>query len=128
MATLLGVQLYVFILSHIRFSVFCRYWRDSFPTNPIAGTRWFSYRFSTRSGCRLRSLVHRYRTCGSLITPAGRAGVYTLKLTPGIVNTEGICKLTIEWDTIGGFTKPVEEVAILSDLLLKTKEQETGEI
>jgi len=67
-------------------------------------------------------------TCGSLITPAGRAGVYTLKLTPGTANTQGICKITIEWDTIGGFAKSVEEVAILSDLLLKTKEPETGEI
>ncbi|KAK0648612.1 amidase signature domain-containing protein, partial [Cercophora newfieldiana] len=67
-------------------------------------------------------------TCGSLITPVGRAGVYTLKLTPGTANTEKICKITVEWDTIGGFAKTVEEVAILSNLLLKTKEPETGEV
>lgn len=55
-----------------------------------------------------------------MITPAGRAGVYTLKLTPDSANTDGICKITIGWDTIGGFAKTVKELAILSDLLLDT--------
>ncbi|KAK3942604.1 amidase [Diplogelasinospora grovesii] len=61
--------------------------------------------------------------CGSMITPAGRAGVYTLKLTPGSANTDGICKITIAWDTIGGFATTVKELAILSDLLLDTGDQ-----
>ncbi|KAK0619542.1 amidase signature domain-containing protein [Immersiella caudata] len=63
-------------------------------------------------------------TCGSLITPVGRAGVYTLKLTPGTASTEGVGKITAEWDTIGVSAKSVEEIAILNDLLLMTKEPE----
>ncbi|CAH0023123.1 unnamed protein product, partial [Clonostachys rhizophaga] len=58
-------------------------------------------------------------TCGSLITPAGRARVYTLKITPGAANTDGICKITIAWDTIGAFAKTIHEVAVVTGLLLQ---------
>jgi len=37
---------------------------------------------------------------------------------------QDIFRITVEWGAIGGFAKTVEEVAILSDLLPKSKEPE----
>jgi amidase len=62
-----------------------------------------------------------------LITPAGRAGVYTLKITPGAANADGICKITVAWNTIGAFAKTVHEVAVVTGLLLQRGKAATAD-
>ena len=59
-------------------------------------------------------------TSGSLVWPAGRAALYTLKLTPGSTPKDGVFHITSKFDSIGAMSKNVEDVATMSDLLRKT--------
>lgn len=56
-------------------------------------------------------------TTGSLTTPAGRAALYALKLTPGSTSPEGVFRVTDLFDSIGVMSKSAEDIAILSEIL-----------
>jgi amidase len=58
-------------------------------------------------------------TSGSLTTPASRAALYALKLTPGSVSMEGAWQVAASFDTAGGMAKSVLDLALLSDVLLQ---------
>ena len=57
-------------------------------------------------------------TCGSLISPAARAGIYTLKPTLGIVPGAGIIPVSKRFDTAGPMAKSVRDVADLLTTLV----------
>ena len=59
-------------------------------------------------------------TSGSLTTPASRAVLYSLKLTPGIVNMEGVWQVSASFDAVGGMAKSTLDLALLSDVLLQS--------
>ena len=52
-----------------------------------------------------------------MTTPAGRAALYALKLTPGSTPSHGIFSVTESSDAVGAMGKSVEDVAVLSDIL-----------
>ena len=56
---------------------------------------------------------------GSLIVPAGRGALYTLKPTMSIVSQEGIVPITRLFDSAGPITKGVKDLAILMDVLVE---------
>ena len=58
-------------------------------------------------------------TSGSLTSPASRAALYALKLTPGAVRMEGVWQVSAAFDTAGGMAKSTRDLAMLSDLLLQ---------
>jgi amidase len=63
-------------------------------------------------------------TCGSLVNPATRAALYTIKPTVGIVPGKGIMPISTHFDTAGPLAKSVKDVADLLTLLVdptKTK-------
>ena len=63
-------------------------------------------------------------TKGSLILPAGRAALYTMKPTIAIISQEGIIPITSLCDSAGPMAKSVEDLANLMDVLVdpsKTK-------
>lgn len=57
-------------------------------------------------------------TEGSLIVPAGRQALYTIKSTPGIISTAGIVPITAFCDVAGPLTKSTRDLAILLDILV----------
>ena len=57
-------------------------------------------------------------TEGSLIVPASRAALYTIKPTIPIVSQEGIIPITGFCDSAGPMTKSVEDLANLMDVLV----------
>ena len=57
-------------------------------------------------------------TIGSLITPAVRAAVYTIKPTYGIVNSVSIVPITARYDTVGPIGRTSKDVADLLDILV----------
>lgn len=59
-------------------------------------------------------------TSGSLTSPASRAALYALKLTPGSTSMEGVWKVARSYDTAGAMTKAVLDLARVSDVLLQT--------
>ena len=61
-------------------------------------------------------------TEGSLILPAGRAALYTLRATPGLISTAGIVPISDLFDTAGAMTKTVEDLANLMDVLVPPSE------
>lgn len=61
-------------------------------------------------------------TEGSLILPAGRAALYTLRATPGVISTAGIVPISDLFDTAGPMTKNVEDLANLMDILVHPAE------
>jgi amidase len=58
-------------------------------------------------------------TSGSLTSPAGRAALYALKLTPGTVSMDGVWQVAASFDTAGGMAKSARDLALLSDMLLQ---------
>jgi amidase len=58
-------------------------------------------------------------TSGSLTSPASRAALYALKLTPGTVSMEGAWQVAASFDTAGGMAKSAMDLAMLSDVLLQ---------
>lgn len=58
-------------------------------------------------------------TSGSLTSPASRAALYALKLTPGAVSMEGVWQVASSFDTAGGMAKSPLDPALLSDVLLQ---------
>jgi amidase len=58
-------------------------------------------------------------TSGSLTTPASRAALYALKLTPGAVSMEGAWQVAASFDAASGMAKSAMDIALLSDVLLQ---------
>ncbi|ESZ98762.1 hypothetical protein SBOR_0868 [Sclerotinia borealis F-4128] len=59
-------------------------------------------------------------TSGSLTSPASRAALQALKLTPGSVSMEGVWEVASTYDTAGAMAKSVLDLALVSDMLLRT--------
>jgi amidase len=57
-------------------------------------------------------------TQGSLIMPAGRAALFTLKPTIGIISTAGVVPITNLSDALGPMTKSAADLATLMDILV----------
>lgn len=60
---------------------------------------------------------------GSLNTPASRAALYALKITPGVVPRDGILTVSRTFETVGGMAKSVLDLAHITEAILSTKEQ-----
>lgn len=56
-------------------------------------------------------------TDGSLIVPAGRAALYTIKPSIGLVPQAGIVPISSHFDSAGPMTKSVYDLAILLDTI-----------
>lgn len=63
-------------------------------------------------------------TVGSLIMPADRAALYTIKPTHGIISREGIVPISKLCDTAGPMTKCARDVAVLMDVLVDGRKAE----
>ncbi|PVH86312.1 amidase signature enzyme [Cadophora sp. DSE1049] len=59
-------------------------------------------------------------TSGSLTSPANRAALYALKLTPGSVSMEGVWEVARSYDTAGAMAKNVIDLVHVSDILRHT--------
>ena len=57
-------------------------------------------------------------TIGSLVTPAVRASLFTIKPTHGLVNSTSIVPITSLYDTAGPIGKTTKDVADLMDVLV----------
>lgn len=58
-------------------------------------------------------------TDGSLIVPAGRAALYTIKPSIGLVPQDGIVPISSHFDSAGPMTKSVYDLAILLDAIVE---------
>ena len=58
-------------------------------------------------------------TDGSLVCPAGRAALYTLKPTVGIVQTAGIVPVSHNFDSPGPMAKTPYDLALLLDQIVE---------
>ncbi|KAI1869717.1 uncharacterized protein JN550_005698 [Neoarthrinium moseri] len=67
-------------------------------------------------------------TDGSLICPAGRAALYTIKPSIGLVPQDGIVPASLLFDTAGPMTKSVYDLAILLDAISDPAESFTSSI
>ena len=56
-------------------------------------------------------------TDGSLICPAGRAALYTIKPTIGLVPQDGIVPVSRHFDSAGPMTKTVYDLAVVLDTI-----------
>ena len=56
-------------------------------------------------------------TDGSLVCPSGRAALYTIKPTTGLVSQEGIIPISNLCDAAGPMTKTTHDLATLFDVL-----------
>lgn len=56
-------------------------------------------------------------TAGSLISPANRAGLYALKCTHGSIPVDGVWKLSIPFDCLGGMAKSTKDLAVLTEII-----------
>lgn len=56
-------------------------------------------------------------TDGSLLCPAGRAALYTIKPTIGLVPQHGIVPMSTNFDSAGPMTKTSYDLAVLLDVL-----------
>ncbi|KAI3336488.1 putative glutamyl-tRNA amidotransferase subunit A [Xylariaceae sp. AK1471] len=57
-------------------------------------------------------------TNGSLLMPATRNDVFSLKPTLGLISQEGICPISIEFDSAGPIARDPRDIAILMDILV----------
>ncbi|KAI6861193.1 amidase signature enzyme [Hortaea werneckii] len=57
--------------------------------------------------------------CNSIVTPASRAGLYALKCGNDAVNGDGCFGFSKHLDCIGGMTKSVEDLAVLTSALMQ---------
>ena len=60
-------------------------------------------------------------TVGSLVSPATRAALYTIKATVGIVDLAGVWVISSQFDSVGGFTKSVSDLADVTTALVKSE-------
>lgn len=65
-------------------------------------------------------------TDGSLVCPAGRAALYTLKPTIGIIETAGIVPVSHNFNSPGPMARTPHDLALLLDVLVQ--EQPKGQI
>ena len=56
-------------------------------------------------------------TDGSLVSPSGRAALYTIKPTIGVVSQDGIIPISSNFDSAGPMTKSSYDLAALLDVL-----------
>ena len=63
-------------------------------------------------------------TVGSLIMPADRAGLYTIKPTTGIVPQDGIVPISKLCDSAGPMAKSAQDVALLMEVLVDREKAE----
>lgn len=56
-------------------------------------------------------------------TPASRAALYALKITPGVVPRDGILTVSQTFETVGGMAKSVLDLAHITEAILSTEEQ-----
>ena len=56
-------------------------------------------------------------TSGSLTSPASRAALYALKLTPGSVSIEGVWEVAQSYDSAGAMAKTVIDLVHISNVL-----------
>lgn len=61
---------------------------------------------------------------GSIVTPASRAGVYSIKLTPESVDNAGALPGCPGWDAQGPYAKGAHDVAIMS-AIMQVRDPET---
>jgi amidase len=57
-------------------------------------------------------------TGGSLVYPAGKAGLYTIRPTLGTVSANGAFRITRSFDGIGGMAKTPSALAVLTENIL----------
>ncbi|KAM6480862.1 amidase signature enzyme [Trichoderma sp. SZMC 28011] len=57
-------------------------------------------------------------SCGSIVMPGSRAGLYALKPALNTVNMDGIFKSSVELDVVGGFARSPADLALLSEAAL----------
>ncbi|KAK3941391.1 amidase signature domain-containing protein [Diplogelasinospora grovesii] len=65
-------------------------------------------------------------TDGSLVCPAGRAALYTIKPTIGLVPGEGIVPVSTHFDSAGPMTKSAYDLATLLDILASKPPSDRG--
>jgi amidase len=65
-------------------------------------------------------------TCGSLITPCTRAGLYTIRPTINLLSQHGIIPISTLFDTAGPIAKSPTDLANLLDALVDQSENENG--
>ncbi|KAF3797676.1 putative amidase [Colletotrichum gloeosporioides] len=57
-------------------------------------------------------------TSGSTVYPASLSGLYALKLTPGLIPTDGVFKLSSSFDGIGLMARDPRDLAALAEILV----------
>lgn len=57
-------------------------------------------------------------TNGSILMPATRHDVYALKPTIGLVSQEGICPISLDFDSAGPIARSSRDVALLMDAMV----------
>jgi amidase len=66
-------------------------------------------------------------TEGSLIMPGGRAALYTIRTTSGIVPMDGIVPISDVADSAGPMTKSVYDLAVLLDVIVDANKAKVPE-
>ena len=59
-------------------------------------------------------------TCGSIITPAIKAGIYGIKPTAGLISGEGVVPISFTCDTAGPMAANADNLAVLMAVLAET--------
>jgi amidase len=59
-------------------------------------------------------------TAGSLVWPAGRAALYTIKPTIGLVPQDGVVPISHNFDSVGPFAKTPYDLAVVLDAITET--------
>lgn len=64
-------------------------------------------------------------TDGSLVAPSGRAALYTIKPSIGLVSQDGIIPISSNFDAAGPMTKSTYDLAALLDVLIRKPASES---
>ncbi|MFZ2739454.1 MAG: amidase [Burkholderiaceae bacterium] len=64
------------------------------------------------------------QTSGSIIRPASYCGVYGFKPSHGLISRQGILKLSRSLDTVGFFSRSLEDLALIADQLVGYDERD----
>lgn len=62
-------------------------------------------------------------TCGSLVMPGARAGLYAFKPALGAVDMDGVYQTSMSLDVVGGLAKSVADLALLTEAALTDAER-----
>lgn len=57
-------------------------------------------------------------TDGSIISPAARAALYSLKLSRNSVDMDGVLRISRTYDIVGGMARSPADLAVISEVLL----------